>query len=563
MRDEIDTEVGPGLARGATVLGLSGAVLLGSTLTSFWTGSVVAPTALAVALLVFGGFLLTVRIGTPRAARPSGIEPFEGHTEPVYLTDLGGGPIAANPAARGARFPGAWLPDGAALYRMTREARANGVAIAETDGHRLIATRQGPRSLLWRVERVAPPPAAASEFDALGVPWLRVDGEGKVVAANPAAVALTGSMPARLAEVLSDPPPRPDGVHMLAASGGAVRAVVLAKHDGGCDLLLTPLGGAEISGLVPDHFLEDLPVALARLETSGVLTYANKAARQLLGERARPGTNIADLLEGMGRSIAERLADTTRGRALGRSEVARGALDGQEIYLQVAFTRAVLDGAPSVLAVLSDATELKTLEAQFVQSQKMQAVGQLAGGVAHDFNNVLQAIIGYSDLLLANHRPTDPSFQDIMQIKQNANRAASLVRQLLAFARALASRYGCPLRLVSFAVHLSPPEVARFNTESGQVLAEWTENIYVAAHRALGDHPDEPPQIVIARGEQWAEAFGTVDWEAGELLVVGSSEAGPIERVFLGSRATKIVRHSPVPVLVVPRAAADNPADLH
>ena len=69
--------------------------------------------------------------------------------------------------------------------------------------------------------------------------------------------------------------------------------------------------------------------------------------------------------------------------------------------------------------------------------------------------------------------------------------------------------------------------------------------------------------IVIARGEQWAEAFGTVDWEAGELLVVGSSEAGPIERVFLGSRATKIVRHSPVPVLVVPRAATDNPANLH
>ena len=54
----------------------------------------------------------------------------------------------------------------------------------------------------------------------------------------------------------------------------------------------------------------------------------------------------------------------------------------------------------------------------------MQAIGQLAGGVAHDFNNVLTAIIGYSDLLLANHRPTDPSFQDIMQIKQNANRAA-------------------------------------------------------------------------------------------------------------------------------------------
>jgi two-component system cell cycle sensor histidine kinase/response regulator CckA len=66
---------------------------------------------------------------------------------------------------------------------------------------------------------------------------------------------------------------------------------------------------------------------------------------------------------------------------------------------------------------------------------KMQAVGQLAGGIAHDFNNVLSAIMMATDFLLNAHRPTDPSFQDIMQIKQNANRAASLVRQLLAFSR--------------------------------------------------------------------------------------------------------------------------------
>ena len=82
-----------------------------------------------------------------------------------------------------------------------------------------------------------------------------------------------------------------------------------------------------------------------------------------------------------------------------------------------------------------DTTEERNREEQLHQSQKMQAVGQLAGGIAHDFNNVLTAIIGYSELLLANHRPTDPSFQDIMQIKQNANRAAGLVRQLLAFSR--------------------------------------------------------------------------------------------------------------------------------
>lgn len=88
-----------------------------------------------------------------------------------------------------------------------------------------------------------------------------------------------------------------------------------------------------------------------------------------------------------------------------------------------------------VIVYAMETTEQRALEEQFVQGQKMQAVGQLAGGVAHDFNNVLTAIIGFSDLLLTNHRPSDPSFQDIMNIKQNANRAASLVRQLLAFSR--------------------------------------------------------------------------------------------------------------------------------
>ena len=67
--------------------------------------------------------------------------------------------------------------------------------------------------------------------------------------------------------------------------------------------------------------------------------------------------------------------------------------------------------------------------------EKMKSVGQLAGGIAHDFNNVLSAIMMATDFLLNAHKPTDPSFQDIMQIKQNANRAASLVRQLLAFSR--------------------------------------------------------------------------------------------------------------------------------
>jgi len=94
------------------------------------------------------------------------------------------------------------------------------------------------------------------------------------------------------------------------------------------------------------------------------------------------------------------------------------------------------EGDAEVAAIYAiETTEQRALEAQFAQSTKMNAIGQLAGGIAHDFNNVLTAIIGFSDLLLTTHRPTDPSFQDIMQIKQNASRAAGLVRQLLAFSR--------------------------------------------------------------------------------------------------------------------------------
>ncbi len=93
------------------------------------------------------------------------------------------------------------------------------------------------------------------------------------------------------------------------------------------------------------------------------------------------------------------------------------------------------DNAEGLVLYMIDATQQKTLEMQFAQAQKMQAMGQLAGGVAHDFNNLLTAMIGFCDLLLQRHGVGDPSFADLIQIKQNANRAAGLVRQLLAFSR--------------------------------------------------------------------------------------------------------------------------------
>lgn len=94
-----------------------------------------------------------------------------------------------------------------------------------------------------------------------------------------------------------------------------------------------------------------------------------------------------------------------------------------------------LDGEPCVLAISQDVTEAKRLENQFRQSQKMEAVGRLAGGVAHDFNNILCVIIGYSELSLHRLDPDHPIAKNAVEIKNAANRAASLTRHLLAFSR--------------------------------------------------------------------------------------------------------------------------------
>ncbi len=436
-----------GESRAGALAIAAGGLAAAAGVAAAWSGAAAAPAGVAAAVAVFAVYMLAQRTGYGSGARrSSGIGVFAGCPDPVFVTDLDGALLAANPAAgdpsRAAPLA-RWSEDGpASLYRLTREARLNGFA-AETaadPGQRIVVQRQGARRLVWRVERLPLAAGAEPGFSGAAVPWMRIDAAGRVLDANDALRALIPDLPDSLDDILSDPPLRVDGVHVLAGVGQAVRAVVLPAGDGlGAadlrDVLLTPLDGAEVSGLVPDLFLEDLPVALARLETTGRLTFANKAARQLLGGRAAPGVNISDLIEGLGRPIAERVADTTRGRALGRSEVARGVVDNAEIFLQVAFTRTILDGAPSLLAMLSDATELKTLEAQFVQSQKMQAVGQLAGGVAHDFNNLLTAINGHCDLLLMRHDVTDVEHGDLMQIRQNANRAAALVRQLLAFSR--------------------------------------------------------------------------------------------------------------------------------
>jgi two-component system, cell cycle sensor histidine kinase and response regulator CckA len=187
------------------------------------------------------------------------------------------------------------------------------------------------------------------------------------------------------------------------------------------------------------RFFHNTPMAIATLSRDGRIVQANAAFARLLQDSVRPRDGERLAAETVEDKDRAGLMALVAAAADGRAEtppldvsLAGGQRSARAFVTPIADRQA---GDEAAILYLLDMTEQRALQEQFTQAQKMQAVGQLAGGVAHDFNNVLTAIIGYSDLLLASHRPTDPSFQDIMQIKQNANRAASLVRQLLAFSR--------------------------------------------------------------------------------------------------------------------------------
>ena len=185
-----------------------------------------------------------------------------------------------------------------------------------------------------------------------------------------------------------------------------------------------------------DALFDDAPVGIAAVDTDGRLVDFNESFVAFAPNRnARPGEPVANLVVPDDReALMKHIASAVAGEASQRPVDVRFNTQPERMG-QVYFSRVDHPGAPSVVLYLVDTTQEKSLERQFVQAQKMQAVGQLAGGVAHDFNNLLTAIIGFCDLLLVRHGAGDQSFSDIMQIKQNANRAANLVRQLLAFSR--------------------------------------------------------------------------------------------------------------------------------
>src|SRR5690606_2066006 len=199
------------------------------------------------------------------------------------------------------------------------------------------------------------------------------------------------------------------------------------------------LGGwAESRGQTPqlEALLERLPLGLAMTERDGRFLFANPAFRRAAGiEKQKLPPYPSDLVA---RQDKTAMSDAVRRYGQGPAStgdiaVRLRAEPDEPVSIGLAGVRGL--GEAAVLLSLADTTEETRLKRQVAQATKMQAVGQLAGGVAHDFNNVLTAIIGYCDLMLLRHTPGDSDYDDIQQIKANSNRAASLTRQLLAFSR--------------------------------------------------------------------------------------------------------------------------------
>ena len=387
------------------------------------------------------------------------------------LSDASGRLLSANAPYR-TRF-GDSLPENVGADDAARDALRDLRAAAWRDGQAsadavtlrdqsapVRVERVGARGdlLLWRFERGEPDLLATlvkrisglegELFARSGVLAAAVDSDGLVVAANrlfieraiSAAAGAAPDHPLHFAELVDA---RDETLRLVSEGDRAppmrlVQVPVDGEHGDGAGLMLLidRVEPAQPDSSNVQALLELLPLGLALVDRDGRFLTMNKAFKVAGGitnhhATVYPGDLVAKEDKG---AVADAVRRNARGPAMSRDLPIRlNAQPGEPVALTVAGLRGLGDAA--VLLLLKDNSEEAKLKRQVAQATKMQAVGQLAGGVAHDFNNILTAIMGHCDLMLMRHTPGDSDYDDIQQIKSNSNRAAGLTRQLLAFSR--------------------------------------------------------------------------------------------------------------------------------
>lgn len=435
----------------------------------------------AAAALVLGGVLMTWRRLYPSERTPQVVQDWalvraaaEQEGAAIAVTDRAGRLVCATDIY--ADWLGGFLaPSKLALDSInaervaeaSRDAWRDGVGAAIlslTTGAQLTAsvTRAGRTEdhLLWRFTRGESATladdvrqllvgAGGDRFGAGGVMAALVGADGRVLACN-------RSLAARARRADPEALIGTDFVALLAgdADGGIhfiregqarapLRLVPIATDpdaEGSATLflLLDDAGGrgAQVSGGHVQNLLGMLPLGLALADRDGRFLFLNAAFRRAagLGDDALP-VYPGDLVVREDKAaVADAVRRFANGQGLsGDMAVRLSHRPDEPVALTIAGAAGL--GEAAVLLSPKDNSEEARLKREIAQATKMQAVGQLAGGVAHDFNNILTAIIGHCDLMLLRHTPGDSDYDDIQQIKQNSNRAANLTRQLLAFSR--------------------------------------------------------------------------------------------------------------------------------
>lgn len=304
------------------------------------------------------------------------------------------------------------------------------------------------------------------------------------------------------------------------------------------------------------RFFEEAPLGIALVDHSGKVTECNEAFGQMVDRPLHElfGAPLYDIVSENSKARIESVFNKIREGQKPDNAVEielRGPVADKFVVTQM-FT-SPFAGDNGIVLHFINVTERKNLEAQFTQSQKMQAVGQLAGGIAHDFNNLLTAMIGFCDLLLMRHRPGDPSFADIQQIKQNGNRAANLVRQLLAFSRqqtlqpkvmdvtdVITDVSHLLRRLIGAGIELNikhERDLGMIKVDQGQ-MEQVLVNLAVNARDAMGHGGELTIKTRNYVNKQKRQMVGTDEMPPGEWVAIDVTDTGTgippevLERVF-------------------------------
>ena len=277
-----------------------------------------------------------------------------------------------------------------------------------------------------------------------------------------------------------------------------------------------------------------IPFGMALVDRDGRFVQINKAFSQAASVDANaPPLYPGDLVVREDKAVVADAIRRFAGGATHSSDIAVRLKDhpDEPVALTIAGARGFGDAA--VLLSLKNNSEETRLQREVRQATKMQAVGQLAGGVAHDFNNILTAIIGYCDLMLMRHSPGDSDYDDIQQVRINSHRAASLTRQLLAFSRQQTMR---PQIL-----HL-PDLVSEVSNLLKRLLGE-TIKLDVTHGRNLGAvraDPGQLEQVVVNLAVNARDAIVAAHPQGGGVLT--------IQTLSLSAKEVRQMQHELLPI---------------